>query len=287
MKILSKIEDLSNTSIALGHFDGLHLGHRAVVDSILGSGTQSVVLSIGKVTERIISPEERNRLIEDWGADVLCLAPFEDLRDLSGEEFVFDILKEKLGAVSVSCGYNYRFGKGASCGTAQLQELCASCGISCKVIEKVSLSEQTVSSSAIRSALRSGDVELAGSMLGRRYGYSFPVAHGNGIGKQFGTPTVNQQFPEGMLIPRYGVYASNCFVGGKRYKSVTNIGVKPTIGEGFAPCSETFILDFSGDLYEESVRVELLGFLRPEQRFESLEALKKQIHEDAKRAAEY
>lgn len=293
------VPTLPRSCVALGYFDGLHLGHRSVIGQAFGDGGTNVVLSVGKayrtvpyiggtVTDTAILLEnERARILDEMGADILVSPRFEDICRMSGEEFVEEILCRKLNAQKVACGYNYRFGRDAKCDAATLKMLCEQRKIECVTVPEVRCDDVAVSSSVVRRALLRGDIDLVNRLLGRRYGYQIEVSHGRQLGRELGAPTINQVFPEGLLLPRFGVYASITYTGendAPQY-AVTNIGVKPTVGSE-VPLSETWIPEFSGDLYECSVRVELLHFIRAEQRFDSLEVLKNAIQRDAACARE-
>ena len=161
-----------------------------------------------------------------------------------------------------------------------MREFCESSQIECKIIPPVTYEKAIISSSRIRKCLYDGDVQRAGAMLGRLFSYSFEVVSGRRLGRKLGTPTINQYFPENFLIPHYGVYASVTDIHGTKYHSVTNIGIKPTVG-WHRPLSETWIPDFSGDLYGQCIRVSLVAFMRGECKFNSVEELKAAILRDA------
>lgn len=284
-----------SVAAALGNFDGLHIGHAAVVEAAVRQrerGLDPVVLKFREHPMRFFAPGERGliltdeedeRRIEALGARVEYL-DFETVRELSPEAFVDGVLCEALGVRFVSCGYNYRFGKNAAGDAETLKELCEKRNITVSVCGKVEYRGRAVSSTAIREALKNGDIALANGMLGYGYGYSLPVVHGDARGRLLGAPTANQFFPPELLTPRYGVYASKVPVGGRVYPGVTDIGVRPTVGG--APRSETHILGFDGDLYGQALRVEPIRYLREERRFSSLEELSAQIARDKAQSLE-
>ena len=164
-----------------------------------------------------------------------------------------------------------------------LRRLCQQAGAELYVAPPVREGEQKVSSTRIRAAVEAGDIPLANRLLGRPFGFEFEVVHGNRIGRTIGTPTINQHFPEHFILPRFGVYASCVHIGGRTYCGVTNVGVKPTVGSDRA-LSETWIPDFSGDLYGKTLRLELLAFIRDEKKFANLDALKAEIRRNEKQA---
>ena len=287
-------EQKENLALALGYFDGLHIGHQKVLSAALEqqkNGLTPAVLLFdrhpasvltGRQVPRLLTDADRDALLSSMGIKPVKLR-FADLKDLSPEAFVEKILCARLSCAFVSCGFNYRFGKGGAGTAALLQTLCAAKGIGVSVSPQVTLGGEPVSSSAIRRAIAAGETEKAVAMLGRPLTFTAPVFSGDHRGRTLGTPTINQYLPEGFVTPAFGVYASVTEANGVRYPSVTNIGARPTFGGGTVR-SETHIIGFSGDLYGRTLRVELLSFLRPEMKFASADALREQISLDAQRA---
>ena len=273
---------------ALGSFDGLHLGHRQVIGNTLSAPglrpavitfQQNPLVSLQKKSVPLLTTNEQKlALLEEMGVEVVYLLPFEQIRDMEPEDFV-EALYRVCRVRALSCGFNFRFGKNGRGDAGLLKELCQEKGISLSVTPPVSVAGETVSSTRIRACLEQGDVQQAGQLLGRPFGYDFEVTHGRKLGRTWGTPTINQPFPAGYVLPRFGVYASLVEVEGQKYYGVTNIGVKPTVGSDCA-LSETWIPEFSGDLYGKKVPVELLDFIRPERKFDSLDQLKNEILEN-------
>ena len=183
-------------------------------------------------------------------------------------------------AVALSCGYNYRFGKDGAGDVALLQTLCAQRHIALTVISPVVIDDRPVSATVIRQRLAAGDMPEVRRLLCRSWGLSLPVVSGQHLGGKLGMPTVNQPIPPMLALPRFGVYASSVEIGDETYIGVTNIGIRPTVG-AVAPLAETWIQDFSGDLYGQTVRVYPVELLRPEQKFADLGALTAQVHQDA------
>ncbi len=276
---------------ALGNFDGLHIGHAAVISAAVrqrARGFAPVVLKFREHPMRYFAPGERGliltdaedeRRIESMGARVEYM-DFSAVRELSAEQFVDEILCGSLGVRFVSCGYNYRFGKNAAGSADLLKKLCAERNIEVRVCDRVDYHGIPVSSTAIREALKNGDIPLANGMLGYEYSWRLEVVHGDARGRMLGAPTANQFFPEELLTPKFGVYASWAEVDGRRMPAVTNIGLRPTIG-GDIPRAETHISGFDGDLYGSFLRVAPIRYLRGERRFDSLEELSAQIAADA------
>ena len=273
---------------ALGSFDGLHLGHRQVIGNTLSApGLRPAVITFQqnpsvslqkKPVPLLTTNEQKLALLEEMGVEVVYLLSFEQIRDMEPEDFV-EALYRVCRVRALSCGFNFRFGKNGRGDAGLLKELCREKGIELSVTPPVSVAGETVSSTRIRACLEQGDVQQAGQLLGRPFGYDFEVTHGRQLGRTWGTPTINQPFPAGYVLPRFGVYASLVEVEGQKYYGVTNIGVKPTVGSDCA-LSETWIPEFSGDLYGKKVPVELLDFIRPERKFDSLDQLKNEILEN-------
>lgn len=273
---------------ALGSFDGLHLGHRQVIGNTLSApGLRPAVITFQqnpsvslqkKPVPLLTTNEQKLALLEEMGVEVVYLLPFDRIRDMEPEDFV-EALYRVCRVRALSCGFNFRFGKNGRGDAGLLKELCREKGIELSVTPPVSVAGETVSSTRIRACLEQGDVQQAGQLLGRPFGYDFEVTHGRKLGRTWGTPTINQPFPAGYVLPRFGVYASLVEVEGQKYYGVTNIGVKPTVGSDCA-LSETWIPEFSGDLYGKKVPVELLDFIRPERKFDSLDQLKNEILEN-------
>jgi riboflavin kinase/FMN adenylyltransferase len=204
-----------------------------------------------------------------------------DYAERAYKAFVKDILAGKLSASGVICGYNYHFGAGA-CGTADtLTALCRESSVECRVVPAFLWAGSPVSATRIRKALLAGDTKNANAMLGRAFGYGFPVLHGDERGRLLGYPTANQSFPAGFLVPRRGVYSSRVTLHGTQYFAMTNIGMRPTFNGGQI-LSETHIFGFSGDLYGQRLPVELLRFIRDERTFSGAGELAAQLAADAK-----
>ena len=287
------------SAVALGFFDGLHLGHIEVIKQAMSladrNGLKSVIFTFNNKTmlpkfltrENIISYDMKLELLAKIGVDYIYASDFAEARDLLPEEFIDRILVERLNAKQVTCGYDFHFGKGGKADAGDLARLCALKGIQVTVVPAVKLDGQIVSSTVIRELIREGNIETANRMLGYELTYVLEVLHGNHIGKSLGFPTINQRLPDGNVAPRNGVYKSWAQVGGHIYPAITNIGIKPTValkdGETERePIMETHIIGFDGDLYGLRARVTLCGFMREEKRFASLEELKAQLELDKK-----
>lgn len=278
--------------VALGFFDGVHTGHRAVIDScakndgdlpcVVLTFSESPAKKLGKPAPPLLSDNRRKtRLLKEAGADEVIFADFAALKDLSPAAFVQKVLCEKLNAKRVYCGFNYRFGHFGAGDTAVLRALCEAQGIGVCVTDPVYCGGEQVSSSLIRERIRTGEIGRANEMLGYRYAAEGAVGSGNQIGTKMGFPTVNLPLEKDVVIPCHGVYASDIVIDGVRYRGATNIGVHPTVGVNEEPLCETFLLDFDGgELYGKHAVCELIAFIRPEKHFDSVEALCAQIHKD-------
>ncbi len=285
------------TAVTLGSFDGLHKGHMKVIACafemqqkhgllplVLLFDNHPMLAVAGKAPDMILQPSLRDGLIAQTGAGKRTVS-FREVRDMSCREFFEKILIEKLNAGGICCGWNYRFGKNNEGGTETLRMLCEEYGVLLTVTPPVDFGGMPVSSTRIRQAVESGDIPLANAMLGREFRYKNVVVNGQHRGRLIGAPTINQRFDDGFVKPRKGVYASVTVVEGTEYPSVTNIGLRPSFeNEDFR--SETCILGFSGNLYGQDIEVRLLGYLRDEIKFDSMEALSAQIHADAEKSQE-
>ena len=296
MKIVRSLEEMGETapsSLALGAFDGLHRGHMAVIRRACAPGEggrrlQPAVFTFSRSpagNSAVLTGRDKERLLEDAGVEVLYSLEFSQVKDWEAEAFVEQVLFETCAARRLCCGEDFRFGRGALGDTALLQTLCDRRGVELTVVPPVKEGGEKVSSTRIRAAVEAGDISLANRLLGRPFGFSLEVIHGNHIGTGLGTPTINQAIPEGFVLPRFGVYASWCRVGGEYFYGVTNVGVKPTVGSDRV-LAETWMPEFQGDLYGKRVRVFLLEFLRPEKKFGSLEELKAAIQTNGEQAKE-
>jgi len=266
-------------AIALGSFDGVHRGHAEVVGAAAASGLLPGVVTFTTYrSARILSESLKLAALESLGAALCIRLDFESIRDLAPEKFL-EYLTERLDIGLLCCGENFRFGAHAAGDAALLRRWAVARGIGTTVLPLTLFRGEPVSSTAIRGYLDGGEPERAAALLGRPYAVDFPVAHGREFGRAIGIPTANQVYPDGFCLPRFGVYASRVHAGGRAWPAVTNVGVKPTVGAA-RPLSETHLLDFSGDLYGQSVKTELLHFLRPERKFESLEALQAAMRRD-------
>ncbi len=295
--MLSEEKKAGGTAVALGYFDGIHSGHRAVLDKAIEKaeekGLTPVVmlfdihprkLLTGRIPPMLLSEERKRALLQEIGFEVFDF-DFRKAMNYSPEEFVERILLTELNAQVVVCGYDYRYGKGGKGSAETLSKKLTPGGIEVYALPPVYHGDETVSSTKIRQLIAEGEIRKANAMLGDYFTYDFTVERGDGIGHKLGFPTINQFFPENFIVPKYGVYASRVRLGGRYYSAVTNIGIRPTVsGENLR--SETCIFGFEGDLYGRNVEVSLLKFIREEKKFASLSELKEAVSKDILKAKE-
>lgn len=291
---------MKNTIYALGFFDGVHLGHQALLSAcrelaVRHGCTAGVVtfaahpdtLVRGNTPRLINSQKDREWLLrEKFHMEILLNLPFDEaMRSMPWETFL-DMLRTHYDAAGFVCGADFRFGHLGSGNAKLLQEYCNRENIPCTVVPDQILDGIRISSTYIRHQLEDGDMATAVKFLGHPHILSGTVVHGKALGRKLGVPTANLRLPEGLAIPRFGVYCCSCLIDGKRYPAVTNLGIRPTV-EGKGITVETWILDYSGDLYGRNLLLEFHYFLRPEKKFPSLEALREEIHRNAEETRNY
>lgn len=284
--------DKKGIAVALGTFDGLHIGHKAVLSAALKfTDCDAVAVTFGEPPKRhtsgefvpmLMTAEEKNRALREMGFSAVDVLDYDKVRDIPARDFL-DMLFEKYDIKAVTCGFNYRFGAGGSGDAALLTAYCHEHKAEAVVCPASTVSGQTVSSTLIRELISDGKIPFANTLLGRHFSISGKVIHGDARGRTIGFPTVNQLLDPEIVTPLFGVYATAVTVGGRMYPAVTNIGIRPTFLLQ-KPMSETNIIGFEGDLYGDDIRVELLSFLRPETRFDGMDQLKAAIANDAEAA---
>ena len=287
--------------MALGFFDGIHVGHAALINMIKQraqeTGAEPAVLTFdvhpdnlvfNKTVPLINSAEDRvNILKRCFGIDEVVVVHFSRrVMCMDWKDFI-DGLIDEMDLRWIVVGHDFCFGhKGL--GTAEkLRGYCAQRGIGCDIIPAVRRDGVIVSSTLIRELIESGDMEKANAYLGHPHTLTDHVRSGYRLGTKMGTPTINMGFPQGVIVPRRGVYAAKAYIDGEEYLSVTNVGVRPTVSDSGEVNVESFLLDFCGNLYGHQVRIDFYKFLRPERRFEDLAELSAQIKHDAQTTREY
>lgn len=289
--------------IALGFFDGVHLGHgallRRVAEVAAGQGAVPTAFTFDPHPESVImgvpvplinSPADRADLMRRlYGIEEVMVARFDRrMMKMPWEEFIEDYLAAQRGVVHIVAGHDFHFGYKGEGNPSRLREKCARLGLGCDIVEKVELGGITVSSTYIRTLIAQGEIELANAFLGHPHVLTDTVSHGRRLGSALGFPTVNLHLPPGVLAPAYGVYASRVILeNGDSHMAVTNVGVRPTVDDNQHLTVEAFLLDFNGDLYGDTVRLEFYRYLREERRFASLDALRTEILHNVEQTRAY
>lgn len=289
-------EEARGCAIALGNFDGLHAGHRAVMSTAMAAGKRLAVATFEPPPRaffrpndppfRILRPERRNELLLKAGAEIVFELPFNsDMSSMTDEAFARDVLRDGLGAAHVAVGFDFRFGRGRAGDAARLSSLGRAYGFTVSVAEEVENKQGTkASSTSIRQALRAGEPEKAAEMLGFDWVVDGVVEHGEKRGRELGFPTANISLGD-LIHPRHGVYAVRVRIEGETEwrDGVANFGRTPTTGLR-DPLLEAMIFDWDGDLYGTRIEVAMVGFLRPELKFDELDTMIAQMHKDVKAA---
>ena len=287
MRHITDVKDiqLHETAVALGKFDGFHRGHQLLIHQLMKWQEQGMTgvpagERIGSA-KLIDSRTEKIHKAEKTGVNILLEYPFtKEFANLEPEAFVTEILIKQLDVRAVAIGKDFRFGKNRTGDAEVLVELGKKYGFQVQVFDKLKENQKEISSSAIRNAIMNGQMKLAASYMGENYCIYGEVVHGEGLGHTIGVPTTNQLISEEKLVPPFGVYAAKIIWKNQEYCGIANLGCKPTVSEGDVVDLETYIFDFQQDLYGEWIEVELLEFIRPEQKFETVEALLQQIEKD-------
>lgn len=289
------------TVLTLGVFDGLHIGHQQIMQTVVDRAKAihavPTAITFDPHPRAVLHPESAPPLLqtldqrlanfEFLGIEQTIVIPFtHDLAGSPAEEFLKDIIRDRLHAKEVYLGKGFAFGKDRGGNIELLRRLSGQLGFVADEVEEVQLRGRRVSSSAIRELLNNGRVNLARRMLGRPYGVEGVVIRGNRRGHTIGFPTANLK-PQNRVIPRYGVYATATLIDGHWRRSITNIGVRPTFETEAEPSIESYIFDFDDDLYGDSLRVRFLHRIRDERKFNGIDELKAQIERDTRRARNY
>jgi riboflavin kinase/FMN adenylyltransferase len=290
---------LKGASVALGNFDGVHLGHQRVI-AAAREAAERLGCPLGVISFephprvffqpnaepfRVMTPAQQARALAALGVDLFYELPFgADLADMSDERFVREVLVEGLGVRWASVGFDVTYGKGRTGGPAELRVAGERLGFGVSVVERVDDAHGVkLSSSAVRDALHAGRPEEAAAILGRPFAIEGEVVHGDKRGREIGVPTANVRLGD-YVRPKFGIYAVRTrLADGRVFDGVANLGVRPMF-ESPEPLLEVWLFDFDGDLYGQAIETELVAYIRPEMKFDGLEALKAQIDEDAGRA---
>jgi len=281
---------------ALGFFDGVHLGHQALLTACralaieYGCKAGAVTFSqhpdalvLGSTPKLINTINDRKQLLSDMGAETIITLPFDKALMVMPWQRFISLLRNEYGAVGFVCGADFRFGHKGSGDAEKLAAFCREKSLACAVVADQTVDGVRVSSTHIRSLLEQGDMETADRFLGHAHVLSGEVVSGRRLGRTIGVPTANIRIPEEVVVPKLGVYACIAEVGGESYVAVTNVGSRPTV-EGHEVRAESWLLSFDGDLYGETIKLHFYKYLRPEEKFASLEELRQQIQKDAGQA---
>lgn len=289
--------NLKESMVTIGTFDGVHLGHQKIIQKLVSDAQKQnlcpTIFTFYPHPKAILTPEnpikqiqtisERTQTLQSLGVQQLVIQPFnEDFANLSAEDFVKNILVEKLKTKKIIVGYDHRFGKGREADITDLERFAKKYGFEVEQIQAHEINSISVSSTKIRKALEMGDLQTANAYLGRYFSVEGKVIHGQKLGRTIGFPTANLEFNNSEKItPKNGVYSVRTQIDNQFFFGMMNLGGKPTFNQ--QPFSaEVHLFDFQGDLYGKTLHIELIEYIRPQQKFENITALKNQLHSDQK-----
>lgn len=295
MQIFNTIKKTEyNTAVALGFFDGVHKGHQAVINTCKTNKKSDEKLAVftfknspynmlSDTTKPLLTTnEEKFELLKSLGVDIVFCVDFNEVKNLTAESFVCDIILDKIGAKTIATGFNYHFAKGGTATSDDLKLLCESSSVNVHICDPVMFENEAISSTRIRNCIQNGDIKSANSMLGYNFSIKSEIHSGNHIGTKLNSPTINQSLTDSLVLPKFGVYATKVTVDNNTYLGATNIGIHPTVGKT-VPLCETHLLNYTGaELYGKYAVTELLHFIRAEKEFDNIDSLKSQIKEDIK-----
>ena len=311
MEIINSLDNINirhKTAVALGNFDGIHIGHREIfrnaLDAAKEQGLKSLCFTFSNhpfnfilrrndsdpdAVKLICTEEEKIELIEDMGFDILVNVPFDEhIMTMHAHDFFEDIVRDKLNAGYVSVGFNYTYGARATGRPDTLRRECEAAGIGVEIHDAVIVDGEVVSSTLIREMIATGNMEMTAKLLGRPYSFTGTVKHGKRLGSSMGIPTINIPAPDRQMLPPNGVYFSRIHINGILYNSVSNIGLNPTVNDDARRKTiETNIFDYDDDAYGKDVTVYFDHFSRGERKFRNKEELFAQISRDCENAQNY
>lgn len=315
MQIITSLDKLNikeKTAVALGNFDGIHVGHRGILQNALDaavrcSGMKSLCFTFSNhpfnfvlgrdesdpaAVKLICTEEEKIALIEDMGFDILVNVPFDEhIMKMRAHDFFSDIIMDRLNAGFISVGFNYTYGARAEGRPDSLRRECAEAGIDVSILDAVTVDGEVVSSTLIREMISTGNMEKTAKLLGRPYSFSGTVVHGKRLGSSMGIPTINIPAPDRQMLPPNGVYFSRIEIDGVTFDSVSNIGFNPTVNDGKGrKAIETHVFDYegtAGETYGKDISVYFDHFSRGERKFRDKEELFAQIERDCANAQAY
>lgn len=290
----------SSSVLALGTFDGVHSAHKTLLDTAINVKTDLGLNFVGawcfaqspasflkgEAIPSLATLEQKIRLMHEYGMDFVAVGDFKDYCNMSANDFIDQILVQQLNCSAAVCGFNHRFGHKGIGNASLLKEWLGESHV--VTVNEIQMFGETVSSTAIRNKILSGDISHANAMLGRNFALETSIVSGKKLGRKLKFPTANQYFPDGLIVPKHGIYATLCTLeNGKKYIGVSNVGVRPTISDDkddhTANC-ETYICDFTGDIYGQTLKIEFCEYLREEKKFDSIEALGASIEQDKNNA---
>ena len=290
---------MKQTIYALGFFDGVHLGHQALLKACvdmaekLGVETAAITfeahpqsLFSNQIPKLLTTLADRTRLLRRYGMAHICAFPgTKEVMSTDWQIFLEQLLED--GAAGFVCGDDFHFGRKGEGNPQRLAQFCEERGLPCRIVSEQTLDGKRISSTRIRGKIEEGNMESATRLLGHPHTLTGRVVHGQHLGSKLGFPTANLQLPPGTVTPKFGVYACRAIIDGCRYPAVTNVGTRPTVNNGTDVTVEPWLLDFAGDLYGKKLTLEFHSFLRPERKFDSLEELKAEIQKNALQTREF
>lgn len=287
-----------DSAVCVGKFDGVHRGHRLLIEKTIAEekrGLRSVALTfrtsprrfLGQENFNLVDTREKGILLEETGISYLMQWEFNrQVERMKAEDFLGQLIRD-LSMKTLLVGEDFRFGYRGAGDVSLICKLAPKLGYEARIIPKLKEGGEDISSSRIRRLIQEGRIEEANSLLGYPFFCYGEVIRGRQIGRTIGIPTINLSVAEDKLLPSYGVYVTRVLMGENAYWGMTNVGVKPTISGVHTPGIETYLMDFTGDIYGQEARVDFLHFVRPERKFENLAALKDQIGRDRIRIESY
>lgn len=302
MEIIREIQQTkwNNTALTIGKFDGVHIGHRILLDKVLAAKNQGCVPTVfsfdmlpvnflkHQQVPLLLTETEKEEILEKLGMKRYVLFPFQKTTaSMEPEQFVKEILVDTMKVKQLFVGTDFRFGRDRKGDVKLLEKLSAQYGFSFEAVKKHRYQGAEVSSSRIRDCICKGQMEEANEMLGMPYQISGEIVHGQSLGHTIGVPTINQNVPDGKIVPRHGVYCARVTIDGNSYHGIANIGCKPTVQKEALCGIETHLFDCTENLYGKVAKTELFSFVRPEQKFATLEELRTQLLQDIQTGKAY
>ena len=288
-KFRSDADIKNGCAVAVGSFDGVHLGHQKMIKNLVAAakeiGRNAVVFTFDfddnpkSGAKALASLSQKETLLENLGVDILVSSPFSKIKNFSATDFV-DFLYEALGARTVICGYDFRFGKDRLGDAEFIKARLSPLGVEVITPNAVCVDEKPVSSTLIRNLLSEGEIVRVNKLLDREFSIVGEVVHGARLARKLGFPTANVVYPKNLSLLHFGVYATRVMVDGNVYEAITNVGVKPTVANGDEILCESYLFDYNEEIYGKAIEVSFVEFIRPEQKFASVDELRSQVERD-------